>query len=163
MAPAAVLEMNSVMKVPTRQMAVMTTMGLVPQTSRMLVASISAMPVFWMAVPRTTEPAKTIRISQLMAFMAWSGVQQRSRSIAKAASRAHCSSGSTPKAERATIVIMMSEEMSVLEPTLMTSSPTFRPWVFVSSMISLICPANTRWSPPIRNSFLSMGTFTLSK
>ena len=70
MAPAAVLEINSVINVPTRQMAVMTTMGLVPQTSRMPKARRSAIPVFWMATPNTTEPANTIRISQLMDFIA---------------------------------------------------------------------------------------------
>ena len=70
MAPAAVFEMNSVIKVPTKQMAAITTMGFVPQTSRMPKASRSAMPVFWMASPSTTDPANTIRMSQLMAFMA---------------------------------------------------------------------------------------------
>ena len=70
MAPAAVFEMNSVINVPTKQMAVITTMGFVPQMSRMPVASRSAMPVFWMAVPNANEPANTIRISQLTAFMA---------------------------------------------------------------------------------------------
>ena len=70
MAPAAVFEINSVMKVPTKQMAVMTTSGFVPQTSRMPKARRSAIPVFWMARPSTTDPANTIRISQLTAFMA---------------------------------------------------------------------------------------------
>ena len=163
MAPAAVFEMNSVMKVPTKQMAVMTTMGFVPQTSRMPKASRSAMPVFWMASPSTTEPANTMRMSQLMAFMAWLGVQQRKRSMAAAAMKAHCNSGITPKAESTTIAIIMMVETSVFGPTLSTSSPFTRPWVFCSSRMSLILPANTMWSPPMMNSFSSMGTATLSK
>ena len=43
------------------------------------------------------------------------------------------------------------------------ASPTMSPWVFDSSIMSLICPANTMWSPPMMNSSASMGTFTLSK
>ena len=45
-APAAVFEINSVAKVATKQMAVMTTIGLVPQMSRMPKARRSAIPVF---------------------------------------------------------------------------------------------------------------------
>ena len=122
MAPAAVLEINSVIKVPTRQMAVITTIGLVPQTSRMPKASRSAIPVFCMATPKTTEPANTISMSQLMAFMAWSALQQRKMSIAAAAMKAHCSNGMTPSAESATMAIMIVVEMSVPIPIFGTSS-----------------------------------------
>ena len=122
MAPAAVLEMNSVMKVPTKQIAVMTTMGLEPQTSRMPKARRSAMPVFWMATPSTTEPANTISISQLIAFMAWSTLQHLNRSIAIAARKAHCSRGMTLRAESTTIRIIIVVEMSVLLPILGTWS-----------------------------------------
>ena len=116
MAPAAVLEINSVMKVPTKQIAVITTIGLSPQTSRIPKARRSAIPVFWMATPSTTEPANTIRISQLMAFIAWSTLQQRKSSIAIAARKAHCSSGIISRAESTTIAIMIVVEISVFLP-----------------------------------------------
>ena len=122
MAPAAVFEINSVMKVPTKQTAVITTIGLVPQTSRMPLARHSAMPVFWMARPRTALPAKTIRISQLMARMACSILQQRQISMAAAARKAHCNSGMMPKADSATMAIMIAVEASVPYPMLGTSS-----------------------------------------
>ena len=140
MAPAAVLEMNSVIKVPTRQTAVITTIGLVPQTSRMPLANHSAIPVFWMARPSTALPAKTIRISQLMACMACSMLQQRQMSMAAAARKAHCSNGIMPRAESTTMAIMIVVEMSVPRPILGTSSESkkwtvfFRPELFI-----LIC------------------------
>ena len=95
-------------------MAVMTMNGLVPQTSRMPNANRSAIPVFWIASPRTTLPAKTINISQLMARIACSMLQQRSTSMAAAAMKAHCISGMMPSAEITTIAIIMIAEMSVL-------------------------------------------------
>ena len=79
-------------------------------------ANCSAMPVFWMAVPKTTEPAKTIRMSQLMDFMAWSTLQQRNSSIAIAARKAHCSSGMTLSADNAIIDNMMVVDMRVFLP-----------------------------------------------
>ena len=116
MAPAAVLEINSVMKVPTKQMAVMTTMGLEPQISRMPKARRSAMPVFWMATPKTTDPANTISISQLMDFIACSTLQHLNRSIAIAARKAHCSRGMTLRAESATIRIIIVVDIIVFLP-----------------------------------------------
>ena len=103
-------------------MAVITTSGLVPQTSRIPLANHSAMPVFWMARPRTALPAKTMRISQLMARIACSMLQQRQMSMAAAARKAHCNSGMTPKAESATIAIIMAVETIVPRPMLGTSS-----------------------------------------
>ena len=120
MAPAAVLEINSVMNVPTKQMATITTMGLVPQTSRMPNASRSAMPVFWMAIPKTTLPANTISISQLMAFIAWSTLQQRKISMAMAARKAHCRSGITLRADSTTMAIMIVVDTNVFFPMLGT-------------------------------------------
>ena len=140
MAPAAVFEMNSVMKVPTKQMAVMTMSGLVPHTSRMPKAIRSAMPVFWMASPRTALPAKTMRISQLIACMACSTLQQRQISMAAAARKAHCSNGITPKAESATMAIIIVVEMSVPRPILGTSSESKKQIVFFRPELStLIC------------------------
>ena len=110
------------MKVATRHTAVITTRGLVPQTSRMPLASHSARPVFWIAVPRTALPAKTIRMSQLMALMACSILQQRSSSMAAAARKAHCNSGMMPKADTTTIVNMMRVDMMVPLPMLGTAS-----------------------------------------
>ena len=101
-------------------MAVMTIKGLVPHTSRMPKASRSAMPVFWIASPRTTLAAKTMRIPQLMESIAWLGVQQRNRSMAPAAMKAHCNKGMTLSAERTTIVIMIAVDINVLEPMLGT-------------------------------------------
>ena len=80
--------MNSVMNVPTRQMAAMMIMGLLPQTFNMPLAIICARPVFSMAVPNTTEPANTIRMFQLMDFMAWSTEQQWQSTIMRAARKA---------------------------------------------------------------------------
>ena len=144
-------------------MAVITMMGFVPQMSRIPKANRSAIPVFWMASPSTTEAENTIKMSQLIAFMAWFGLQQRNRSMAAAAMNAHCSSGMTPKAESTTIAIMIMVETSVFGPILSTSSPFTKPCVFSSSRMSLIVPANTMWSPPMMNSFSSIGTATLSK
>ena len=146
MAPAAVFEMNSVMKVPTRQMVVITMMGLVPQTSRMPNARRSAMPVFCMARPRTTLPAKTMRMSQLMARMACSALQQRQMSMAAAAKKAHWSRGMMPRAETATMAIMMAEEMMVPLPMLGTSveSKNWRSFEnsSVCSLLLPICKSN---------------------
>ena len=162
-APAAVLDINSVINVPTKQMAVITTIGLVPHTSRIPMARRSAIPVFWIASPSTTLPANTINMSQLIARMAWSGVQQCSIIMAAAAIKAQCSSGIIPKADTVTIAIIISADISVLLPTLITSSPTCKPRSWASCSMSLICPAYVRWSPPITNSFLFSATGTLSK
>ncbi len=164
MAPAAVFEMNSVTKVPTRQTAVITTMGLVPQTSRIPLASHSAMPVFWIARPRTALPAKTMSISQLMARMACSMLQQRQMSMAAAARKAHCSRGMMPKAERATIASMMRAETMVPLPMLGTSSEskkcrapfsegvsTLRCFGQTSSSVSPTCSTTSRGAMLMRS------------
>ena len=50
---AAAFEMNSVMNVPAKHIAVITTIGFVPQMSRIPVAIRSAIPVFCIAKPST--------------------------------------------------------------------------------------------------------------
>ena len=102
------------------------------------------MPVFWMARPRTALPAKTMRISQLMARMACSTLQQRKMSMAAAARKAQCSSDMTPNAESATMAIMMTEETSVPTPMFGTSSES-KKWMsfFRDEVLTLMCFGQT--------------------
>ena len=87
MAAAAVLLMNSVIKVATKQMHVNTTRGLEPHIPKMLSANSLAMPVFSMAAPKQMEPAKIIRIFQSIDLRACSTEQQRVSSMAPAAKK----------------------------------------------------------------------------
>lgn len=94
-AAVAVLLVNSVMKVPSRQMQAKAYIGLVPHTERMPSASRLAIPVYSMALPRLIEPANTISRPQSMLLRAWSMEQQRQIIMAKAARKLACSNGMT--------------------------------------------------------------------
>ena len=62
-----------------------------------------------------------------MAFMAWLGVQHSATSMAAAARKAQLSRGITLSADSTTMVIMMTVEMIVFVPMLITSSPLMSP------------------------------------
>ena len=162
-APAAVLEINSVMNVPARQIAVITTIGLVPQMSKIPPAMRSAIPVFWIARPSTALPAKIISISQLIDRMACSGLQQRKMSIANTANIAHCRSDMTPSAESATIAIMIMLDTNVLQLMFGISSESkkcrsrlivlvsvFSSLMLSSSRVSPACSTTSRGDCSIR-------------
>ena len=114
MAAAAALLISSVMKVPTKQITASTTSGLVPHIPNNPSANFCAIPVFSMAIPKQTEPAKTISTFQLMLLRACSMLQQRVSIMANAARKQAFSSGITWNADRSIMASIIPDDTSVL-------------------------------------------------
>src|SRR5574344_380782 len=113
-AEVAVLLINSVANVVTRQMAVNTTIGSEPQTPSNASARSCDSPVCSIAFPKHILPANTISAFQLMFRSAWLMLQHLVSNMAKAAMKQALSNGRMPKAARSIIASMMRVETIVL-------------------------------------------------